>query len=285
MGQWGAGLYQNDVAAEVREFCREIFRLPFATDRLVEMARQRFDGAASPADENHTDFLLALADQFHHYGLANEGLADGVAAMLKSGMDLERRRQLGMGERDLRRRAVALEKLEEKWSQPHPRPRRRLILLEPEPFLFTAGAVVSYPTQSGEPINPWFPTARVERDFAREGTGAFVVIAGLRKWEYIALYVIAILEARASGETEGLDQFVAPGRRFTATWVTMNKRLVRRMGCREIGTVVLREEAVAELLADPEMLRWAPMGLENALLLKNPGDRSAILRNVESYLH
>lgn len=284
MGQWGAGLYQNDVAAEVRDYCREIFRLPFTTDRLVEMARQQFDGATSPGDENHTDFLLALADQFHHYGLANETLTDEVAVILKSGMDLERKRQLGMGERDLRRRAVALGKLKEKWSQPHPRPRRRLILAEPEPFLFTAGTVVSYPTQNGEPINPCFPTAWVERDFARDGTGAFVVIACLRKLEYIALYVIAILETRASGETVGLDQFVAPGRRFTSTWVTMNKRLVRRMGCREIGTVALREEGVAELMADPEMLRWAPMGLENALLLEKPHERSAILRNVESCL-
>jgi hypothetical protein len=58
MGTWGAGLYSGDLAMDLRGTIGAVARLPFDSDRLVEILCESEAGAANnPDDEEHTCLL------------------------------------------------------------------------------------------------------------------------------------------------------------------------------------------------------------------------------------
>jgi hypothetical protein len=57
MDFWGAGLYSGDFAADLRSTVAAVIRLPFETNRLVEILCEIVpDIANNPEDPEHTIF-------------------------------------------------------------------------------------------------------------------------------------------------------------------------------------------------------------------------------------
>ena len=87
MGAWGHKLYDSDVARDVRDAFEDLARLPLDPAALVARALASHPGADDPDDEDHTAFWLALADQFHRYGIAHAPLFERANAIVDSGHD------------------------------------------------------------------------------------------------------------------------------------------------------------------------------------------------------
>ena len=70
MGSWGAGLYSNDIALDLKSAVAAIVKLPFESEQLIKMLAEAFpEEASNEANEDYTTFWLVLADQFHKRGI------------------------------------------------------------------------------------------------------------------------------------------------------------------------------------------------------------------------
>ena len=71
MGVWGSGLYSGDFALDLRSTIGAVCRLPFDSDRLLEvLCESEPDAAFDGNNEDHTTFWLLVADQFARRGIA-----------------------------------------------------------------------------------------------------------------------------------------------------------------------------------------------------------------------
>jgi len=270
MGVWGAGLYHSDIAAEVRELLGDLVRLPYDADKLVSLIGQAFPEPSKPDDESYNDFCLALADQFHLYGIQNENALKRALDLIASGADLERRRALGASERELRQRARVLADLSKRLQTSHPRPRKRNVLAKPENWLFEEGECVAYPTRRGEPINPYFPH-RLLADWSQDSWAAFVVLGRSRLLDYFAIYLIAVYEP-AHSALPRLEQLAAgvpiP---FNAALVSARRRDLSKMRLEPMGRTNLRVDLIEqEFSPGAPPFDCRPVELANALCL-HPG--------------
>ncbi len=193
MGNWGPGLYSNDLSLDLKAVFAELVRLPFAADELLQKLLQAFPAGCDTADEDYTHFWLTTADLFHGYGLSHDEVFDTAERIISSGTDLKLNRELDMSEADLRKRARALDKLAPKWRTPHPKPKARRSLSSPEPLLFEPGDCVIYPTQKGNAVGAHLSAAEIKKSFAPDGWGAFVVFATARRHGFFACYLVARL--------------------------------------------------------------------------------------------
>src|SRR5262245_8119147 len=146
MGFWGTALYAGDFALDLRATISAVARLPFDTDRLVEILCETEPGAANnPADEEHTTFWLVLADQFARRGIGSDRVRERALGIIAGGYDLTVLEKLGMKPADIRKRRAMLEQLKQRiLSAPINKP--RTTLKKPLPLLMEKGDVIVYPT-------------------------------------------------------------------------------------------------------------------------------------------
>ncbi len=250
MGTWGVGLYQCDDAVDLRDEFREVVRAPWDGDRLLEWALDAYGD--SP------DIRLALADLFWVYGIDNRSVLDSAIALIERGADLESKRQLGMSERDLKKRAAVLDALVAKLRAGNPSPRSRRMLKEPERFLLAAGDCLVYPTSEGRVRNPYVSPAREERFYAaypweRDASAAAIVLACVHRFETFARYLVALL--RYDGEAEPtLDVFpklsilnsrtFAPKPERRVHLVSTTRVHLKRMGVSVVGNLPVNTRKV-----------------------------------------
>src|SRR5436190_22986330 len=107
MGAWGVGLYASDFVRDVRPMVATLARLPVGGAQLSELAAGRFsETAGNPRDEDHTVFWLVLADQCTQRHIDAPEARRRALEIIDKGADIAVHRELGMTERDLRKRAA-----------------------------------------------------------------------------------------------------------------------------------------------------------------------------------
>ena len=194
MGVFGTGIYSGDFAMDLRSAISAALRLPYDAEELVEIIRQVEPTAADNAtDEDHTTFWLVLADQFAKRGIAASQPRERALDIIDRGLDLEMLKQLGMSERDLRKRKAVLEELRGRLMLPVVE-KARVTLKKPQPYLMEVGDVMIYPTAKGENINPYY-SARAweklqssERPWVQDGWGAMTILQCGRAFDFLAWY-------------------------------------------------------------------------------------------------
>jgi len=270
MGVWGSGLYQNDVAADVRQLFLDLSRLPGDAIALARLVEQAFPEASSPDDESYTDFCFVLADQFHQHGLDHEPVLQRARSLIASGEDLERRRSLGASDRDLRQRGRVLNEFLARLASPHPKPRRRKVLAAPEEWVFEEGALRVYPVRDGEPVNPHFPR-RMLTDWVSNGWGGFVVLVRTRLMNCFAVYLIGIFKPPGPARP-GIEMFTAGAEiPFAAALVTATPAHLKKMRVETAGRMeLLSDQIEQEFVAGAPPFDFRPRELANALLLDTP---------------
>jgi hypothetical protein len=159
MGVTGTGLYAGDFAMDLRSTIGAVLRLPFPSDRLVELVCETEPTAARDSeDPDHTVFWLVLADRFHAAGLATPKLLDKAAAIVATDTDLAMMARLGMTEAGLRQRRAVLKTLVARLAARPDKPRRPRILKAPIAYVpEQGGAPTPTPHPAGEtsiPISP-----------------------------------------------------------------------------------------------------------------------------------
>lgn len=189
MGAWGAGLYSNDIALDLRGTVAAVCRLPLDGAEIVAFLEGLHPGAADPDDEDHTTFWLVLADQLHRRGIASPA-RDRALEVIANGSDLAVLAELEMSAADLRKRERVLAELAERLNAPLPDKRRRT-LTRPQPLLLAPGEVFTFPVDSGgNCVNPYI--TRPDRlNFRPAGWGSCLVLDAGHALDYLAWYQIA----------------------------------------------------------------------------------------------
>ena len=201
MGTWGVGLYSNDLAADLRDEFNAVVRAPWDGDKLLVWALSNYPSAADPSDDEYSDLRLVLAHLFWSYGIDHQPTFETARRIIADGIDLKAKRSLGMGERDLRKRATVLDALANKLAASNPKPRLRRILTKPEPFVIEVGDCLVYPTSHGQARNPYVGPKNEDRFYAihhweADGWGAAILLMRYHRYGVFARYVIAVLRSR-----------------------------------------------------------------------------------------
>jgi hypothetical protein len=175
MGSWGTGLYQDDVAVDLKDTIKLLAKLPASGDDILQILLENHDEGVSFEDDGGPTFWLVVADQFERRGIACTEAINRALAAIDGGADLRdfERRDASPG--DLRKRGKTLDALAERLRSPRPM-RPRPTGTRPSPFVVDVGQLYRFPTMDYEAFNPWFPTWEAA-DFKPDGWGALLVIA------------------------------------------------------------------------------------------------------------
>jgi hypothetical protein len=254
MGAWGAGLYSNDLALDLRSTIRAASRLPFDGERLLEIACDAFrDEATNLRNEDHSTFWLVLADQFHKRGIRSETAREKALTLIDTGADAEVMRGLGMSEPLIRKRTAKLRELRDLLVSPLPG--RKAPLSKPKPFLMDVGDIYTYPTLEGDSINPYFRDYRTSLNWEPNAWSAFAVIDRGKAFDYVPWYTILTLRH------EVYDYPVLANLRHEL-WVldgaaTCSKTHFQRLELEPLGTVSIDRKRVEKCFTLPNGLSAA----------------------------
>ena len=250
MGAWGAGLYANDFARDLRPMLGALARLPIDGARLTEMACERFaETATNPDDEDHTVFWLVLADQCALKHIDAPEARRRALAAIDTGADLAMLRALEMGEADLRKRAAMLAALRPKLAAPVDPAKRRGVLRQPQPFLMQLGDCLAFPMGNGKGINAYFPSRDADPLFRQDGWGAGVVCELGRAFDYLAWYRLCVLD-QTFAEKPTLAQVRAGRFGPGLSACTCSATHYKRMELEPIGTLPVLAGAIRRAVAE-----------------------------------
>jgi hypothetical protein len=219
VGTWGVALYSSDTARDLRDDLKRVVRAPWDADQIRVWAAENYGALDKPSDSDHTDLWLVLADRFWSYGIKHGETFERALEIIEGGADLESKLALGMGEKDLARRAKVLEELAAKWARPNERPSSRRVLSRPEPFVFDVGDCFVYPTSDGKPRNPYVSAKREAWYYGaypweQNGWGAAIVLSRSHRYTVFARYVVGFLAIQTHGKPTLAEMTAASLRSF-----------------------------------------------------------------------
>ena len=248
MGVWATGLYSGDFALDLRSTIAAVAKLPFDSDRLLEILCASERGAADRADDpDHTTFWLVVADQFAKRGIDSKRAKEKALEIIASGSDLKSLERLGMHSPDLRKREKILGLVRQRIMAPVGRQGEREVIKVPQPLLMQTGDVLVFPTFGGRCRNPYV----VNRDKDRMGSAclpwqidswaAMVIIDSGRAFDFLAWYRPVVV-ARAMLEKPNMSTL-----KEDLTWRltragTSTPSHFRRMGIEKIGSIAIDRE-------------------------------------------
>ena len=246
MGSWGTGLYSSDFALDLRPLIKAVARLPFASDRLVEILCETEPAAAERAeDPDHSNFWLTVADQFTKRGIDCRTARERAIAIIDEGTDLAILARLGMREKDLAKRRKMLAALRDRLAAPVS-DKPRAVLKEPQPLLMQPGDALAYPLSNGHCINPYFPSKERMRPVWRQDSwGACVIVECGRAFDFLAWYRPIVLE-RAFAEKPALIELRGPRIWHRERAGTCSKSHYRRIELSPIGSVPLDPDRLGQ---------------------------------------
>jgi hypothetical protein len=144
MGAWGAGIFEDDTACDIRDEFAELLGEGMSAEAVADELERRYEPASDKIDVEPV-FWIALAAAQHHWGRLVPAVRDKAIEIIDSGRDLER----FFDEPKIReKRAAALTALKTTLNGP-PRPLRKI---KPVTKVFTSwppGLVLRYRLASG----------------------------------------------------------------------------------------------------------------------------------------
>lgn len=243
MGTTGVGLYANDFAMDLRTTIGAVVRLPFDSDRLVEIMAETEAGTANnPDDEDHSNFWLVIADQFAKRGIDCARVRETALRIIDSGEDLSMLARRGMTEKGLAKRKSILADLRERIVSPQAA-RKRDTLKKPQQYLMDVGDVFVYPTSAGRCINSYFKSKDKIPGWKQDGWSAAVIIDRGRAFDFLAWYRPMTLPG-ATAEKPTFEQ-VRTQKLFVVRHPgTCSAVHLKRLELEKIGTVAIDSDKV-----------------------------------------
>jgi hypothetical protein len=250
MGVWGAGLYSGDFAADLRSTVGAVCRLPFDSDKLVDILCEGNPATTDAEDPDHWTFWLVVADQFAKRGIACDRTRDAALTIIDSGSDIAMMGKLGMSPPDLKKRQKMLAELRTRITARVAVSKSRQVLKKPQPLLMDIGDVFAYPTFGGRCINPYFASKELDNKYPakdgstvwkQDGWSAFVLVGRGRAFDFLSWYrPLTVSKATAQRPTlaalrgEMLWKLSHAG--------TCSAVHFRRMELEKLGTLAVNEE-------------------------------------------
>ncbi len=262
MGVWGAGLYSGDFAMDLRGTIGAVTRLPFESDRLVEILCETEPSAATnPDDEDHSRFWLVVADQFAKRGIVSDRARDMALKIIDSGSDLAMLGKLGMGPSDLKKRAKMLVEVRARVAAPIVA-KPRTVLKKPQQLLMEIGDAFVYPVHRREPfantahsridwecINPYFASKRSCSGDAwtQEGWAACVIIDRGRAFDFLSWYRPLLARTPWIADKPSLETLRGEVLWMWETPGTCSAQHFMRMELEKLGTFTLDAEKLRRI--------------------------------------
>lgn len=245
MGSWGAGLYSNDIALDLKSAVAAIVKLPFESEQLIKMLAEAFpEEAGRETNEEYTTFWLVLADQFHKRGIDCPDVFSRSLKIIDSHSDLQMQESLGMDAKELKKREKYLQKLRSKLCQPViEKPRKTL--KKPQPLLMKQGDVILFPVSSdGKSINSYYTESEFQKlNWNQSNWGAAVIVDCGHVFEYLAYYCPIIqMRCLEDNRKPTLDMLEGAVGWRLAPAVTCNKIHFRRMKIDILANIKLDEK-------------------------------------------
>lgn len=161
MGTSGTGLFDDDVACDVRDEYIDLLTSGVAPAEATAALRQRWGAALDDPDDGPT-FWLALAATQWKYGVLEAEVRDQALAVIANGSNLAR----WEGSSAAKRRAKVLTELRRTLESPPPAPRRPRRRRAPEPppahhVLSPSGRSKATVWQTSGLDSPFGPSAQV----------------------------------------------------------------------------------------------------------------------------
>ena len=269
MGAWGAGLYSNDFAMDLRPLISAIVRLPVPDSDIARIACEANPTVAEDTtDEEYTIFWLTLADQFAKKGVDCPRTRQRALDIIASGSDIAMMRQLGMAERDLRKRQKNLDALRSTIESAAAAPvKPRKTLKEPQSLIMQTGDCFVYPVCKNQAINPYFASADMY-GWTQDGWGAALVVETGRTLDYLVWYRLAALEQSFTNKPSMDDV----GRARIAGGLsagTCSPTHFKRMRLEKIGALALRPGAIHERVPELAKARSGDMAAIHDISISN----------------
>jgi hypothetical protein len=258
MGVWATGLYSGDFALDLRSTIGAVAKLPFDSERLVDILCESERAAAhNPDDTDHATFWLVVADQFAKRGIESDRAQKTALQIIDSGSDLQTLEKLGMKASDMRKRKKVLEEVRQRILSPQIKSTPREVLKAPQPLLMHTGDVLAYPTFGGRCRNPYFVDQNKDRmgtatlSWRPDSWSAMVIVDSGRAFDFLAWYrPLTLAHAVAekpvvSALKEDQDLLWCLARPGTST-----SSHFKRMGIEKIGEVAVAPEKLIRCLGE-----------------------------------
>ena len=259
---------------DLRAAVAAVARLPLSDAELVEALRSTERAAADHAgDTDHTTFWLVLADQFARRGVYPEEVKARALQIIDSHADLDQLKALGAGPADLRKRQAKLGEI--KAALLEAAPRSRSVMSKPQPLPMGAGDVIAYPTSSGTPINPYFKSKALIRDWDPDGWGVLAVVECGHVFGYLA-WARAMMLDGAQPEPPAMAALWAEPRWRLQRAGTCSPAHFKKMEFERLGRVAIDAEALDRLFPDRPSPRTAAISDKSIANHLNVGPRRSL---------
>jgi hypothetical protein len=106
MGTWGAGLYEDDQASDLKNTIALLSKVPAEGARLLQILEKNW-GSCDPRDDDGRLFWLVVADQFERRGIDCPRPQATALSIIASGADLDSAADKGADDKFLKERARA----------------------------------------------------------------------------------------------------------------------------------------------------------------------------------
>ena len=120
MGAWGANLYQDDVALDIKDEYKDNLRRGKTNEEAMQEIIDKYQELLEDAEDRGV-FWLALADTQWNLGRLDEQVKEQALEIIELGTDLKR---WEINEKLYNKRKEILEKLKEKLLSPQPEEKR-----------------------------------------------------------------------------------------------------------------------------------------------------------------
>lgn len=260
MGTWGAGLYDDDGAADLRDTIALLAKIPTTGERLLEILIQQEGAEPVTDDEDGTRFWLVVADQFEKRGIVCARAFENALHIIDKGIDLALMKELEMSPRDLDKRAKVLALLAARLRDPK-KPRAMAKNPKLPPFEVEVGGIYAFPTSKGVSTNAWFPSWEKEC-FTPDGWGALIVVDRGRAFDWLPWCAIASLSVdvdKLPTMDDAMQSHLFYSKQSKGAPLCVPKKLhMQRMRLQQIGKVELIEQEAKKIVS-------ATLGVEGSV--------------------
>ncbi len=239
VGVSGTSLYSGDFAADLRAMIGALSKLPFDSERIVEIACSAEQNVAlNVQEEDHSTFWLVVADQMSKRGMFSKRAFDHAIQIIDSEQDLKMLKRLGMADKDLTNRKNVLLVLRQQLisSQQEKPSLLRTVRKEPQPFLMTSGEVFVYPTCRGVCINSYCSSKEYMPDWTQDSWGVAIIVDYGRAFDFLAWYR-PITTSIVYSDQPVMEQILIAQDLCLRSPGTCSKTHFKRIGMKKIGTL------------------------------------------------
>ena len=248
MGTWGAGLYQDDDASDLKNTIALLSKIPIDGDKMLAiLLSNRSDGGEFDADGGPA-FWLVVADQFEKRGIRSAHVLERALHVIESGADLRDMQAREMSAKDLEKRAKVLDALAVQLRNPRPE-RARPNAKRPPAMVVETGEAYAFPTMRNNAINPWMKS-REQAKFVPDGWGAMLILGQGRAYDWLPWCAYQCLDTLNTREATLAD--VRASRLLTTdtSAIAVPRRLhLQRIDVRRLGRLELDPQRVAARVA------------------------------------